>query len=174
MNHILDTHTNRYVKCFEEMDSRIKIIWNWEDKKELHTLSKCIHMLLMANIPDLTRFRIVDISGNVTVDNETYHFLYVIFDYIFDYIVNYLDVFPLHDMAVESLKNNRYVVFGITDISKEDMIEKYALSPSNVYQYVTENNMWLLSMDENDFVIFKLVTDFDIFKVYDTIQKTFI
>lgn len=169
MNHILDTHTNRYVKCFEEMDSRIKIIWNWEDK-ELHTLFECIHMLLMANIPDLTRFRIVDNFGNVTVDNETYHFLYV----IFDYIVNYLDVFPLHDMALESLKNNRYVVFGITDISKEDMIEKYSLSPSNVYPYVKENNMWLLSMDENYFVVFKLVTDFDIFKVYDTIQKIFI
>lgn len=170
MNHIFDTYTNCYVKCFEELYTGDKIIYYQEDKEESYTLFKCIHMLLMEDIPDLIRFRIIDNFGNVSVENETYRFLYV----IFNYISNYLDVLPDHEMAIESLKNNRYVVFGITDISKENIIEKYALNPSNVFSYVGKNNMWLLSMDENAFVIFKLVTDFHILKVYDTIQQKYI
>lgn len=98
------------------------------------------------------------------------HFLYT----IFDHIGNYFHVHPNHEEVLELLKKQRYVVFIHHNISVNDFTEKYKMDSLTIYSYVYDQHLWLLSMNEPDFIFFKLISNVEFLKVYDTIEKKFI
>lgn len=167
--HVFDSKTNQYVDFFDEFEGFSIPVYDYRCI-EPHSLNHCIYILLMGDIKNLNRFKIIDKSKKDCIDQETYCFLYR----VFEHMRKYSEMIPNSTAIFDIMHNQKYLVCCYS-ITIKIILEKLNLKSLQVIEYVNRGNTWIMSMSEFDYILFKLINEFEnILWVYDIVKKDFV